>query len=156
MATKTKKTDAEDVVKPDTSAQALVEALVQAIQITKPIEKKTVATRTSKSPWDPKDGSKKLKLKRRMFQHGLPIDPDFITNEDIELLNRLKTGRFMDGWVKVFKRKDGGIDIDYPVKTPSQRMKLSGQFGIRSLNDLLARCIEEAKNPKPELPEDDA
>ncbi len=130
---------------PDISA--LVNALVQAIQLTKPVEKKNAANRKPGSPWDPKDGSKKLKLKRKMTQHSILIDPDFLSNEEIDLLNKLKVGSFMDGWVKVYRRKDHGIDIDYPVKTASQRLKLVSQYGIRNLKELLERCIAEAANP---------
>jgi hypothetical protein len=136
------------------SSKELIDALVQAIQITKPIEKKTIANRKPGSPWDPKDGSKKLKLKRKMYQHGIMIDPDFHTNEDIELLNKLRPGRYMDGYVKVYKRKDQGIDIDYPIKTASQRLRLVNQFGIRSLADLVSRCIEEAAHPEKYKTED--
>jgi len=131
----------------DTSSKDLVAALVQAIQLTKPFEKKTAANRKNGSPWAPKDGSPKLKLKRKMYQHGIFIDPDFHTNEEIELMNRLKVGRFCEGWVKVYRRKDHGIDIDYPAKTASQRLKLFRY--ANSFKSLLERCIEEAANPRP-------
>lgn len=130
-----------------TDVSALVNALVQAIQLTKPVEKKNAVNRKPGSPWDPKDGSKKLKLKRKMYQHSMIIDPDFMTNEEIDLLNKLKVGRFMNGWVRVYRRKDHGIDIDYPVKTASQRLKLVSEHGIRNFKELLERCISEAANP---------
>lgn len=146
-----KKSEQSEVKEVETQSQNptadLVNALVQAIQLTKPVEKKTAANRKPASPWDPKDGSKKLKLKRKMYQHGIPIDPDFLSNEDIQLLNRLKVGTFLSGWVKVYKRKDSGIDIDYPIKTASQRLRLVSNFGIRSLRELLERCIAEANDP---------
>lgn len=129
----------------DTSADALVKALVAAINLTKPIEKKTAVSRKPGSPWDPKDGSKKPKLKRKMYQHGILMDPDILSVEEIELLNKIKIGRFFGGWVKVFRRKDHGIDIDYPVRTASQKMKSSGMF--RTLAELASKCIEEAANP---------
>lgn len=148
---KTKKIEDSQAPTPtvpvETSADALVKALVQAINITKPKEKKTAASRVPASPWDPKDGSKKLKLKRKMYQHSILIDPDFEDNETIDLMNRLKVGRFCEGWVKVYRRKDHGIDIDYPVKTASQRLKLFRY--ANSFKSLLQRCIEEAANPKP-------
>lgn len=125
------------------SAEDLVKALVQAISLTRPVEKKNAANRKPGSPWDSKDGKPKLKLKRKMYQHSIMIDPDVTSNEDIALLNKLKVGRFLDGWVRVYRRKDNGIDIDYPVKTASQRMKL----GVRSFGELLQKCIDEAANP---------
>lgn len=139
---------------PD-ATKDLVNALVEAIKITKPVEKKTAANRVPKSPWDPKDGSKKLKLRRKHYQHGLLMDPDFLTNEQIALLNKLKPGRFLNGWVKVARRKDGGIDIDYPIKTAAQRMKLASSYGVYSLDILLEKCINEAANPKAEVPQNE-
>lgn len=144
-----------------TTAQDLVNALVQAIQLTKPIEKKTYSTRKPASPWDPKDGSKKLKLTRKMYQHGIAIDPDFIDNATIQSLNQLKVGRYLGDWIKVYKRKDQGIDIDYPVKTAAQRMKLpsmgiteqrdpeTGELIKSGLQILVDRCIEESNRKKP-------
>jgi hypothetical protein len=137
----------QPVTPANTSAADLVNALVQAIQLTKPVEKKNAISRKAGSPWDTKDGSKKPKLKRKMYQHSILIDPDFHTPEEIELMNKLKVGRFCDGWVKVYRRKDHGIDIDYPVKTASQRMKLFRY--ATTFKGLLERCIEEAANPKP-------
>ena len=49
--------------------------------------------------------------------------------------------------VKVVRRRDRGVDIDYPVKTASQRLKLVNQFGIRNFAELLQRCIDEGNNP---------
>lgn len=124
----------------------LTTALTQAIQATKPKEKKTVATRTKRSPWDPKDGSPKKKLKRTMYHHGIPIRN--IDNDEIELLNKLRPGRYCNGYVVVTLRKDRGIDIDYPVKTASQRLRLPNEFGITSFRGLLQRLVDEAADPK--------
>lgn len=160
MAKKTQVEQVETVpqtipVATNISAADLANAFIEAINRTKPVEKKTYSTRKPGSPWDPKDGSKKPKLKKSMFQHGIPIDPDFLTSEEIHLLNALKPGRYLSEWVKVYKRKDQGIDIDYPIKTASQRMKLVSQFGVRDFKDLLSKCIEEAKTPKAVVQEDD-
>jgi hypothetical protein len=140
-------------VVPDPSA-ALVAALVQAINATKPVEKKNAMNRKAITPWTPKDGSPKLKFKRKTYQHGLPVDPDYCTNVTIELWNKLRPGVFMDGWVKVTRRRDRGIDITYPVKTASQRLKLVNQYGIRHIDDLLERCIVEADNPAKYAPQE--
>lgn len=150
-----------------TPTQELVQALVQAIQLTKPVEKKNYATRKPRDPWQPKDGSPKHKLLRKMHQHGIIIDPDTIVNEEIDLLNKIKPGRYLNDYVKVYKRKDQGIDIDYPVKTASQRMKLNS-FGIAEVRDengellktgfqvLLEKIVAEGKKAKPQpiLPDD--
>lgn len=166
MAKKTEATEqvVQDAVANGSAQQlfdALAKALTAAVKEAKGPEKKTFSTRKPGDPWSPKDGSKKLKLKRVMFQHGLKIDPDLETNEVIDLLNKIKPGRYLGDWVKVYKRKDQGIDIDYPVKTPGQRMKMA-QMGIVGVIDpetgkelksgfqvLLERIVEEGKKPKP-------
>lgn len=146
---KKKTTDVETTETPanSESTEKLISALVQAIQLTKPVEKKNAINRKPGSPWDNPDGNKKIKLKRKMFQHGHPMDSDLLDSEEIELLNKLKVGLYFNGWVKVYKRKDSGIDIDYPIKTTSQRMKLLGMLKGEGLKGLLRQCIEEANNP---------
>lgn len=145
MAKKTQQTD--PVEDKNAAAKELVAALVQAIQLTKPIEKKNAITRKAGDPWQPKDGSKKLKLKRKVYQHGIIIDPDFCDNDTIDALNHLKPGRYMEGFVKVYKRKDQGIEIEYPIKTASQKIKLISTYGVRSLKDFCDRCIAEHNDP---------
>jgi hypothetical protein len=144
--TKTEK-ETPKVVETSVGMSELAQALVQAIETTKPPQKKTAITRKPNTPWTPKDGSPKLKLKRKMYQHGILIDEDLVSNEEVELLNKLKPGLFLNGHVKVYRRRDRGIDIDYPIKTAAQRLKLVNQFGIRNLAELLQRCISEAENP---------
>ena len=135
-------------------ASELAQALVAAIESTKPVSKKTVVTRTKNTPWTPKDGSPRLKLKRKMYHHGIPII-NKVTNAEIELLNKVRPGVFCDGHVVVRKRKDKGLDIDYPVRTASQRLKLVNMFGLRNFQELLQRLVDEAGNPvKYKAPED--
>lgn len=134
--------------------QALADAFVQAIERTKPPTKKTVLDYKPRTPWTPKDGSPKLKMKRRFFHHGLLLEHN-VSNEEISLLNQVKPGVYCDGFVRVVLRRDRGIDIDYPVKTASQRLRLVNQFGIRSFTELLQRIIDERANPtKYRKPED--
>lgn len=128
------------------SENALARALVLAIESTRP-QKKNAFNRRVGTPWTPPEGTAKIRLKRRIFQHGLPADEEILDNEEISLMNQLRPGNFLSGTVKVNRRKDRGLDIDYPIKTASQRLKLINQFGIRNLKELLAKCIEEAENP---------
>lgn len=129
------------------STDAIARAMVEAINIAKPKEKKNAANRTINNPWTPKDGAKKLKLKRKAHQHGVLLDEALLTNEQIALFNKLRPGTFLNGSVRVVRRKDRGIDLDYPIKTASQRLRLVNQFGIRTIDELLERCIYEAENP---------
>jgi hypothetical protein len=149
MAKKTEK-ETEKVEAPTQTVglEVLAAALAQAIQATKPLEKKTVSTRKKGTPWTPKDGSPKLKFKRAMYHHGIPIPNEIVSNEEIELLNKIKPGHYLEGFVKVSLRKDRGIDLDYPVKTNSQRLRLSNQFGITTFTGLLKRIVDENQNPQ--------
>ena len=132
---------------PKVGIDALAQALITAIEATRPPSKKNEFNRHKGDPWQPKDGSPKLKLKRPIFQHAIEVNPDQLTNESIELANQLKPGRFCDGHVRVVKRRDGALDIDYPIKTAAQRLKLMNSFGIRNFTDLLQRLVDEKANP---------
>lgn len=133
---------AKDAVATD-AQQALADAFVSAIERTRP--KAKVLIHVPNTPWQPK-GVPRLKLKRKMYHHGLQIE-DKLSNEEIDLLNKVKPGRYCDGYVQVNLRKDKGLDIDYPVRTTSQRLRLINQFGLRSFAELLQRVIDEKSNP---------
>lgn len=146
QASGTQEPDEKEIVATE-AQQALANAFVQAIERTRPPEKKTVATRRKNTPWSPPPGVPRIKMKRKMYHHGLLLDEQ-ISNEDIELLNRIKPGRYCDGYVVVTLRKDRGLDIDYPIRTASQRLKLVNTYGITSFNGLLKRLVDEASDPK--------
>lgn len=133
---------------------AIAGAVTTAIEAARP-QKKTEFSRKPKTPWTPKDGSPKLKLKRKMYQHNLLIREAFLSNEEISALNQLKPGTYCDGFVKVYRRRDKGINIDYNVKTQDQQMRLVQKFGIRNLTEFCQYCLEEAKNPKKETDSDE-
>ena len=150
-----KKTETPEVVEPTTPTttpeQALVSALVQAIQQTKPVEKKNPFTRKRNTPWSPKNGEARLRLKRKTYHHGQLLnvgdnEPN-LYNSEIALLNQLRPGIYMDGDVRVIRRRDKGIDIDYKVRTAADRLKLVNKHGIRSFEELLTRILDEAENP---------
>lgn len=132
----------------------LVQAFVAAIEANKPVVKKTAANRTKNTPWTPKDGSPQIKMKRKMFHHGLPL-ASRVSTAEISLLNQIKPGLYCDGHVRVIKRRDKGLDIDYPIKTSSQRLKLVNMFGIRDFKELLQRIVDEGANPAQYKSEDD-
>jgi hypothetical protein len=129
-------------------ASELAAALTHAIEVARP-QKKTVFSRKANTPWTPKDGSPKLKLKRKLYQHGLLLPEDRLTNAQIALANKLRPGEYCDGFVRVTRRRDKGINITYPVKTQSNRIELVVKHGVRSLDELFKTCIEQAAMPKP-------
>ena len=127
----------------------LAAALTQALKAAQPESKKTVVTRRKLNAWTPKDGSPKiLKFKRPMYHHGIPLNPKTTLNENCLLLDKLKPGVYCSGHVRVTKRKDNGLDIDYPIRTAAQRLKLINQFGITNFNSLLQRLIDERSDPR--------
>lgn len=146
---------ATDTTTATAAQQALADAFVAAIERTRPVEKKNVSNRTQQTPWSPAKGVPKVKLKRKMYQHGIAVE-DKVHNADIQLLNQVKPGHYCDGYVRVTLRKDRGLDIDYPVRTASQRLKLVNQYGIRSFTELLQRIIDEKTNPSNYRKADDA
>ena len=116
----------------------LEDALTQALKSAQPEQKKTIFNRVKRNPWTPTDGSPKiLQFKRKMYHHGIEINPKRVTNENCLLLDKIKPGIYCSGYVRVTKRKDGGLDIDYPIRTSSQRLKIH-QFGIEANADQVA------------------
>ena len=126
------------------TAQELANAFTAAMNAAKPREKKNIFNYQRVTPWTPTDGSPKLTLKRKMYQHGIPINENRVTNEEIQLLNKLRPGTYCDGFITVVRRRDKGLNIDYPFKTPAQRLQLVNSFGVRNLSELVQRCLTEA------------
>lgn len=155
MAKKTSTTEQPAQAQVSLGSQELANALIAAMEAVKPVQKKTPFNRVRKTPWTPPLGTPQLKLKRKCFQHGLPINADSVSNEEIALLNKVRPGTYCDGFVRVFRRRDKGIDIDYKHGTASQRLKLVNQFGIRNFAELLQQCITEADRPRPVEIEDE-
>jgi len=132
---------------PNVAISDLATALITAINSTKTPEKKTPFNRKKGGPWEPKDGSIKPKLRRTMYQHGIEMIETSLSSEEIELLNKIKPGSYCGGQVKVIKRKDRSIELDYAVKTASQRLKLLPLMGGNGLAGLLTRVLSEAADP---------
>ena len=132
----------------NSSVAQLTEALTNAINSTRPPDKITIANRKSRTPWTPPEGTPRAKLKRKFFHHGISLkDGENLSNAEIDLLNQIRPGVYMDGLVNVRQRKDRGLDVDYKVSTASDRLKLVNRFKITSFEDLLARIVAEHTNP---------
>lgn len=157
--TKTTEVQEDSVVLPaGVSADALAAALqaladstraqADAASAAAKIVKKTTLNRKHNSPFDPKDGKAKARFKRKTYLHSLALDEKFHTNDEIEAANKLRPGSYCDGLIRVTRRKDKGIDIDWPVKTAAQRLRLATQYGLTTFKDICERCITEAAQPK--------
>lgn len=140
----------DDVLTPVTTidANALAQAIITATEAAQGPRKKTIVTRKSKGPWTNKDGSAKPRLKRRMYQHGVEMHADNLSSAEIDALNKLRPGSFCDGFITVVRRKDKGLNLDYPIKTSAQRLKLLNDYGLNSLVKICEQCVYEYEHPK--------
>jgi hypothetical protein len=143
---------------PTVTAADLAVAITQALELTRP-KKITVFNRNRKSPWEPKDGTPKFKLKRKLYQHHVLVNPDRMTNEQIALANDIKPpkpGNFItDGYLRLERRKDKGVNITYPVRTAAQRLRLVSDYHVSDFTDLLRLVVDMSKNPHKLGVEDD-
>lgn len=77
------------------------------------------------TPWNPEGKKNRTKLRRPTFISGYPVNPILHSEQEIELLNQLKPGRYNDRKWEVARFEDGSIDIRYPNKTIPQRMEMA-------------------------------
>ena len=152
MAKKAKVTEPQEAT-VTVSEAGLANAIVTAIEHARP-QKKNAATYKRNTPWTPKNGEPQLKLKRKTYHHSIPVIGK-LTNQEITLFNQIRPGVYMDGKVKVIRRKDRGIDLDYSVRTAAQRLQLINKYGTRNLADLLEKIVEEQERPKKDSDYDD-
>ena len=136
---------------PDITDQLslLTTALTKAFESAKPKVVQTAHGRIAKTPWTPPEGTPRSQFKRKSYHHGRAILESRVSNEEIDLMNKLKPGRYLSNLVTVTRRKDKGIDIDYRIRTNSDRLKLVNAHGIISFTDLLSKVIAEQSIPRP-------
>ena len=138
---KSKTTEPE--VQTGTNISELAAAIVQAVTASQPKRRIFSHERKKGGPWSPETMKK---LKRKAYHHGMLVMR--MTLEEVDLFNKIRPGIYCNGFVKVSRRRDKGIDINYPVRTSAQKLRLVNEFGITSFPGLLRRLIEEAENPK--------
>ena len=132
----------------------LVNAFVQAINITKPREKVRPYQRKRICKECGQDHKDNTPLKRAWLQHGgFDMLREQFCNSTIELLNRVKPGVYINGLVKVHKRKDRAYDITWPVRTQALRQRVMDEAAKRtglgnSLDAILQACIDEQRDPR--------
>lgn len=123
----------------------LAAALVQAINLTKPKAKKAPGVDYDpKNPWSPKPGEPRAKMKRKAYIHGI-AQGDQWPNSTIELFNQIRPGTYINGLVKITRRRDKGINLDWAFKSPEQRLRLLMAGGFTSLDQILQACLTEFK-----------
>jgi len=125
-------------------AAAVADATVRVQERIAPIESRAAGL---KSPFNPEGLKVRPKLERRYIFCGGEMSEEFLTNKEIELLNKInKPGEFNGGrWRVRLRRNDGGNDtifIDLPVKELDQRMELPN-----TLTAILDQIIAESSSP---------
>jgi hypothetical protein len=122
-------------------AAALGESIAAAIQATQGPRKVSFAEHAANK----KLKNPKHKLQRPMFQNGWLLDAEALSNQEIDLLNAVGPGRYIDGLVEVVEKDKGSnreLHINYASKTIDQRMQLASH-GVNSFAALLKRIVTE-------------
>jgi hypothetical protein len=83
----------------------------------------------------------------QLYQNGIQVFVEQLTDAQLALLPKLQAGRFFDRKIHVYRdaTPDRGWHIDWPRKSMSDRMAIA-QYG-RDLTEILQRLITE----KPDL-----
>lgn len=107
-------------------AQAVASATVQVQERIAPVESRKAGLR---SPFNPEGLEVRPKLGRRYIFCGGDMEEKFLTNREIELVNKItKAGTYHNGkWHVRVRKDDGGNDtvfIDLPVKSLDDRMSI--------------------------------
>lgn len=133
---------------PSVAINDLAQALVLAINQTKPKDKIKPYQRKKICKRCGKDHRENTPLKRSWFQHGgIELNPLNYCEETIALLNQVKPGSYVGGLIQVRKRRDRAYDIAWPVRTNAQRLRVINEAGA-TFEAILKRCIEEANDPR--------
>lgn len=85
-----------------------------------------------KSVFNP-TGGPRPKLARRVYFCGHVEEEGSLTNEEIELYNKVRPGEYNGGQWKVTSRKNGAVEeifIALPVADPDQRMALPHKLSL--------------------------
>lgn len=140
-----KKDPAVEQAEQTVGVSDLAAALVHAINLTKPKAKKQPGVDYDpKNPWAPKLGEARSKLKRKAFIHGI-AQGDQWANSTIDLFNQIRPGTYVNGLVKITRRRDKGINLDWAFKSPEQRLRVLMAGGFTHIDQLLQACLTEAK-----------
>jgi hypothetical protein len=119
---------------------------VQTLADTASIKKIPFSKFKTHSPFNP-TGKKNRQLTRRVFQNYFRVDIHKLHDEEISLLNQVKTGKYINNLVTIREVLNGSntdLHILYNNKTPDQRM--TNQSEWRNFTELLKRCLNEGRS----------
>jgi hypothetical protein len=77
------------------------------------------------TPWNPSGNRNRPKLRRPVMVSGFPVNPMMLSDAEINLLNQVKPGRYVNRTWEVQKLSDGTINIVYPNRTIDQRVNMA-------------------------------
>jgi hypothetical protein len=164
MALEQKAPSHDPAQEPVTAGQ--LGSLVESIKAMTPPKKIRFNEFRTRSPFrtpiegaDPTVGRRKAKkLLRTCYQNGHRCNPALLGDEEIQLLNGLQGGVFIDKLVRV--RLETGsagspdkLWIEYANKTHDQRIQVGDHW--RSFVALLRLCTDEAKSKKKSVAQDE-
>lgn len=138
----------EEVVK----AQTATDPMSQIAQAIREGFKGATKQKVSISEFDPKcyvqEGlpkKMKSKLKRKVYQNGFRLNPNNLSNTEIDGFNAIRGGRYLNRTMEVIVRDEGtaseAVELRYSNKTFDQRMTNKGLW--RNLGELVTIIQEE-------------
>ena len=134
----------QNQISADTIAQAFVKAFRESQQ-----PEQTDFELLNKSVFNPTGKPRPEYLKyESVYQNNIKINPDFLTNEEISLFNKIKPGRYNDRKWEVVVRDEGEktLELRYSNKSQEDRFDL-----IQKAPTLVAMlnscCVAAFKTP---------
>lgn len=132
------------------NVRELAVALKEAIQETAPVVQEHISRYRGATPFNPSGAQEheRPQLRGTFLQNGSKMSMPFLSDNEINLLNQLKPGRFIGRKVEVVERVENGevtVEIRYSNGTNEQRLEMKNE--VRNLAELLERCIAEAGKP---------
>lgn len=139
------------VVDAEALGRMIAQGIASGLKEIAPPRKVEFGEFNGKSPFDrKKDGTfyaagEKPALNRPSFQNGVKFREEYLTAEEINLLNQITIpGRYIERKVEVVifdEGSDQSIDLRYKNKTPDQRSELKSE--AKDLVAICRRIIEE-------------
>lgn len=97
------------------------------------------------TPFNPEGKRDRVKLTRNLFMSGIMVQSINLTEGEIELINQLKPGRYIERKVEVQLSRDGStLSIMWPNGKIDKRMEFQSRFPTAS--DLFKAIIAERKD----------
>jgi hypothetical protein len=129
-------------------ATAISSGIAQAGQTTGPIKQINITQYKPKSRVNPKGlrDHERVQFTRTYWQNGARIELWQVSDADVQRLNQLKPGRYIDRKVEVIERvsemgEAQSVEIRYSNATLEQRFDLKNRF--RNFTELLMIILDE-------------